>query len=104
MGTMRDDLKKVEAAIQKMRAAQDLLAEKNRQMASQLEQTDQIARETKKGLGQTNAVVLPNLAMDPRVSTSTEFRVVPHDSPKGTIKGQKANQTMRPGSLSQSGN
>lgn len=102
--TARDDVRRLEAALQKMKAAQDIMAEKNRQMAAQLEQTDQIARETKKGLGQTNAVVLPNLAMDPHVSTSTDFRATPRDSPKGTMKGQKANQTMRPGSLSQGGN
>jgi len=104
LNTLRNDLKRVESAMQNIRAAQDLMVEKNRQMVAQLEQTEQIARETQKGLSQTNAVVLPNLAMDPHVSTSTEFRVTPTDSPKGAIKEQKANQTMRPGSLSQGGN
>jgi len=106
LDSTRDDLKRLEAAVQKMRSDQTLMAEKNRQMALQLEQTDQIARETKKGLGQTNSVVLPNLAMDPHVSRSTDFpRATPRNSPSAaTMKGQKANQTMKPGSLSQGGN
>jgi len=112
----RDEVKRLEAIVQKMRAAQELMAEKNRQMNAQLEQTDQIARATKKGLGETNAVVLPNLAMDPHVSRSTDYMSQTarggwmggargDGTPKSNAKGQqKANNTMKPGSLSQRGN
>jgi chromosome segregation ATPase len=100
----RDDLRRLEAAMQKMKSSQELMAEKNRQIAVQLDQTDQIARETKKGLSQTNSVVLPNLAMDPHVSRGTDFsRATPRSSPATTMKGQK-DLTMKPGSLSQRGN
>mmetsp|Transcript_115097 Transcript_115097/g.229219 ORF Transcript_115097/g.229219 Transcript_115097/m.229219 type:complete len:395 (+) Transcript_115097:67-1251(+) len=73
LGFAKEALARQEAMIGKLRSNLEHLAGKNDQMAAQLEQTDMIARGAKKGLDQTNAVVLPNLALDPHVASSHEF-------------------------------
>jgi len=62
-----------EATIGKLKSSLEVLTAKNESMETQLEQTDSIARGAKKGLDQTNSVVLPNLALDPHVTNSHEF-------------------------------
>jgi len=86
----RDALARQEAMISRLKSNLEHLAGKCDQMDRQLEQTDLIALATKKGLDQTNSVVLPNLAMDPHVASSHEFARTrtPRTSPKATSDGK----------------
>jgi len=68
-----DSLSHAEGLIQKLKAGLEMLAAKNNQVSAQLEQTDMLARETKKGLVQTNSIVLPNLQMDSHVASTTDM-------------------------------
>jgi len=90
LGNAKDALARMEAMIVRLKSNLEHLAGKSDQMAAQLEQTDLIARGAKKGLDQTNAVVLPNLAMDPHVASSHEFgrTRTPRTSPKATNDGR----------------
>jgi len=67
-----ESLSFAENLIQKLKAGLEMVAAKNSQVSAQLEQTDSLARETKKGLVQTNSIVLPNLQMDSHVASSTD--------------------------------
>jgi len=80
----KDALARQEAVIGKLKSNLEVLTAKNEQISLQLEQTDMMARGVKKGLDQTNAVVLPNLALDPHVASSHEFARMrtPRSSPK----------------------
>jgi len=92
----KDALARQENLIGKLRSHLEVLAAKNDQMASQLEQTDMIARGAAKGLDQTNSVVLPNLAMDPHVASSHEFARTrtPRTSPKASSTGDGRSRAL----------
>jgi len=86
LGAAKDALARQEAMIVRLKSNLEQLAGRSDEMAAQLEETDLIARGAKKGLDQTNAVVLPNLTMDPHVSSSHEFARArtPRISPKAS--------------------
>jgi len=102
----KDALARQEIVIGKLKSNLELLTQKNDQMSAQLEQTDMMARGVKKGLDQTNAVVLPNLALDPHVASSHEFgrNRSPRALPKMTGMGatMKSTEVSR-GQLGKSG-
>mmetsp|Transcript_15390 Transcript_15390/g.30332 ORF Transcript_15390/g.30332 Transcript_15390/m.30332 type:complete len:404 (+) Transcript_15390:53-1264(+) len=105
LGKAKDALAQQDAMIGKLKSSLEVLTAKNQQMSTQLEQTDMMARGVKKGLDQTNAVVLPNLALDPHVATSHEYART--RSPRASkLPGMDA--TMKPmdgrsGTLNKSG-
>jgi len=84
VASTKEALARLEAMVAKLKSSLQVLGAKNEQLASQLEQTDIIARGVKMGLDQTNAVVLPNLALDPHVAGSLDFARTrtPRMSPK----------------------
>jgi chromosome segregation ATPase len=71
--SLKDALARHDTVIGKLKSSVGLLTAKTDQVTEQLEHTDSIARGTRKGLDQTNSVVLPNLALDPHVASSHEF-------------------------------
>jgi len=85
LAAAKEELARQAAQLGKLNSNQEVLAMKNDQMASQLEHTDMIARGAMRGLDQTNAVVLPNLALDPHVASNHEFARTrtPRMTPKG---------------------
>jgi len=89
-GNTKENMARLEAMIVKLKSSFEVLAAKNEQLASQLEQTDIIARGVKTGLDQTNAVVLPNLALDPHVFSSHDFARTrtPRPSPRAAFMGE----------------
>mmetsp|Transcript_118655 Transcript_118655/g.236351 ORF Transcript_118655/g.236351 Transcript_118655/m.236351 type:complete len:403 (-) Transcript_118655:228-1436(-) len=68
-----DSLSHAESLLQKLKSGVEMVAAKNNQVSAQLEQTDMLARETKKGLHQTNSIVLPNLQMDTHVASNSDL-------------------------------
>jgi len=84
LGAAKNAVNRLEAMIVRLRTDHEQLGGKTNELAMQLEQTDSLARSAKKGLDQTNSVVLPNLAMDPHVASSHEFgrTRTPRTSPK----------------------
>jgi len=73
LGCLKDTVARLELTIASLKSSLELMTAKNEQMQSQLERTDSIARGAKKGLDQTNSVVLPNLALDAHVASSHDF-------------------------------
>jgi len=96
LAAAKDALARQELLINKLRSQQEVLTSKNDQMALQLEQTDMIARGAAKGLDQTNAVVLPNLALDPHVASSHEYARTrtPRLTPKASSAGNGRSRAL----------
>lgn len=88
IGVTRQNLHDMLANLQKLRASHDMVNDEHNQLARQVAQIEMDAKETRKGLCQTNAVVLPNLQMNSGVAINMDVPLSARIS-RGSQKASK---------------
>mmetsp|Transcript_101873 Transcript_101873/g.288466 ORF Transcript_101873/g.288466 Transcript_101873/m.288466 type:complete len:406 (-) Transcript_101873:89-1306(-) len=72
IGATKQNVTDMHLDLQRLRSSHQVASEEHGMLARQVQQIEQSAWETRKGLCQTNAVVLPNLQMNSGVALSTD--------------------------------